>query len=65
MIVYAEIGRNGFGCWNTRLPFSEQNHDSIDQNAETMFYPGDLTVSNPYLRRQSLKLILIFDNNTD
>lgn len=44
VMLYAEVGRNAFGCWNTKLPFSEQNHDTIDQNAETMFYPSDLTV---------------------
>lgn len=45
VMVYAEIGRNGFGCWNTKLPFSEHNHDSIGQSDELIFYPTDISVS--------------------
>lgn len=45
VIVYAEIGRSGFGCWNTKLQFSEQNHDSMGQSDEEIFYPTDISVS--------------------
>lgn len=45
VLVYAEIGRNGFGCWNSKLPFGEANHDSMGQNDEEIFYPTDISVS--------------------
>lgn len=45
IMIYAEIGRNGFGCWNSKLPFAEANHDSIGQSDEEMFYPTDVSVS--------------------
>lgn len=45
VMVYAEIGRNGFGCWNTKLPFTEANHDSMGQDDEKIFYPTDISVS--------------------
>lgn len=48
VMVYAEIGRNGFGCWNSNLPFSEANHDSMGQDDEQIFYPTDISVS--YIR---------------
>lgn len=45
VMVYAEIGRNGFGCWNSKLPFTEVNHDSMGQDNEKIFYPTDISVS--------------------
>lgn len=46
VLVYAEIARSGFGCWNTKLPFSEVNHDSMGQDDERIFYPTDISVSS-------------------
>lgn len=45
IMLYAEIGRNAFGCWNTNLSFSEGNHDSMGQDDVRMFYPTDISVS--------------------
>lgn len=44
VLFYAEIQRNGVGCWNTRKPFSAANHGTVAQNEQTMIYPSDLTV---------------------
>lgn len=43
-IFYAEIQRNGVGCWNTRKPFTDSNHGTVQTNEQTMIYPSDLTV---------------------
>lgn len=45
IMVYAEIARNGLGCWNSKIEFSEDNHDSFAQSDELMFYPTDISVS--------------------
>lgn len=44
VIFYAEIQRNGVGCWNTNKPFSAANHGVVAQDAQRMIYPSDLTV---------------------
>ncbi|KAJ6638810.1 L-dopachrome tautomerase yellow-f2 [Pseudolycoriella hygida] len=46
IMVYAEIGRNGFGCWNSKLPFSETSHDSMGQDDEQIFYPTDISIDD-------------------
>ncbi|XP_023294204.2 L-dopachrome tautomerase yellow-f2-like isoform X1 [Lucilia cuprina] len=44
VVFYAEIQRNGVGCWNTRKPFNAANHGQVAQNEQTMIYPSDLTI---------------------
>ncbi|XP_037048820.1 L-dopachrome tautomerase yellow-f2-like [Bradysia coprophila] len=44
IMVYAEIARNGLGCWNSKLEFSEANHDSMGQSDVLMFYPTDISI---------------------
>ncbi|XP_050339573.1 L-dopachrome tautomerase yellow-f2-like [Bactrocera neohumeralis] len=46
IIFYAEIQRNGIGCWNTNKPFSAQNHGTVAQDAQRMIYPSDLTIDD-------------------
>uniref|UniRef100_A0A0A1X3L0 L-dopachrome isomerase n=1 Tax=Zeugodacus cucurbitae TaxID=28588 RepID=A0A0A1X3L0_ZEUCU len=46
VIFYAEIQRNGVGCWNTNKPFSAQNHGTVAQDAQRMIYPSDLTIDD-------------------
>nr|XP_014086652.1 L-dopachrome tautomerase yellow-f2 isoform X3 [Bactrocera oleae] len=46
IIFYAEIQRNGVGCWNTNKPFSAQNHGTVAQDAQRMIYPSDLTIDD-------------------
>ncbi|XP_018803087.1 PREDICTED: L-dopachrome tautomerase yellow-f2-like [Bactrocera latifrons] len=46
IIFYAEIERNGIGCWNTNKPFSAQNHGTVAQDAQRMIYPSDLTIDD-------------------
>ncbi|KAH8383760.1 hypothetical protein KR009_010399 [Drosophila setifemur] len=44
VIFYAEIQKNGVGCWKTSKPFSVENHGNVDSNASDMIYPSDLTI---------------------
>ncbi|XP_036324480.1 L-dopachrome tautomerase yellow-f2-like [Rhagoletis pomonella] len=44
IIFYAEIQRNGIGCWNTNKSFSPQNHGTVAKDAQRMIYPSDLTI---------------------
>jgi dopachrome tautomerase len=44
VIFYSEVGRNGFGCWNTKNQLMPQNYGRIAHNNDTMIYPSDLQV---------------------
>ncbi|XP_037948418.1 L-dopachrome tautomerase yellow-f2-like isoform X2 [Teleopsis dalmanni] len=46
IIFYDEIHRNGVGCWNTRKPFSAENHGTVAQDEARMIYPSDLTIDD-------------------
>ncbi|XP_017031202.1 L-dopachrome tautomerase yellow-f2-like [Drosophila kikkawai] len=44
VIFFAEIQKNGVGCWNTHKPFSAESHGTVDSNARDMIYPSDLSI---------------------
>ncbi|XP_017039980.1 L-dopachrome tautomerase yellow-f-like [Drosophila ficusphila] len=44
VVFFAEVQKNGVGCWNTEKPFSPETHGSVYSNAEKMIYPSDLTI---------------------
>lgn len=44
VIFYSQVARNGFACWNTNTPFTEQNHVLLSSDSNRMIYPADLTV---------------------
>lgn len=44
IIFYAEISRNGVGCWNTKKVFSANNHGNVQNDSLRMIYPSDLTI---------------------
>ncbi|XP_058982633.1 L-dopachrome tautomerase yellow-f2 isoform X2 [Musca domestica] len=44
VVFYAEIQRNGVGCWNTQKPFNPSNHGTVAQDEQRMIYPSDLTI---------------------
>ncbi|XP_034659967.1 L-dopachrome tautomerase yellow-f2-like [Drosophila subobscura] len=44
VIFFAEIQRNGVGCWKSSKPFTVENHGTVDSNASDMIYPSDLTI---------------------
>lgn len=45
IIFYAEIIKNGVGCWNTRKTnFSANNHGQVAMDSDRMIYPSDLTI---------------------
>jgi len=46
VIFFAEIQKNGVGCWRPTTPISAGNYGSVDSNAMDMIYPSDLSVSN-------------------
>ncbi|XP_055851594.1 L-dopachrome tautomerase yellow-f2-like [Episyrphus balteatus] len=47
IIFYAEIMKNGVGCWNTMTSdFSASNHGQVAMDADRMIYPSDLTIDN-------------------
>ena len=46
VLFYAEVQRNGVGCWNANKAFSPENHGTIAQNADRMIYPSDLTIDH-------------------
>ncbi|XP_055850347.1 uncharacterized protein LOC129914921 [Episyrphus balteatus] len=45
IIFYAEIMKNGVGCWNTMAKgFSASNHGQVATDPDRMIYPSDLTI---------------------
>lgn len=45
IIFYAEIMKNGVGCWNSKkTEFSALNHGQVAMDPNKMIYPSDLTV---------------------
>lgn len=48
IIFYAQVQKNGFGCWNTRTPFTIRNHVDLMHNNKTMIYPSDINVCENY-----------------
>lgn len=45
VIFYAEIQRNGIGCWNVDHPLTPEYHGTVASDARRMIYPSDLTVT--------------------
>ncbi|XP_052852301.1 L-dopachrome tautomerase yellow-f2 [Drosophila gunungcola] len=44
VIFFAEIQKNGVGCWKTSKPISAENYGTVDSNARDMIYPSDLSI---------------------
>ncbi|XP_037709172.1 L-dopachrome tautomerase yellow-f2 [Drosophila subpulchrella] len=44
VIFFAEIQKNGVGCWRPTMPISTGNYGSVDSNAMDMIYPSDLSI---------------------
>ncbi|XP_061393605.1 L-dopachrome tautomerase yellow-f2-like [Musca vetustissima] len=44
VVFYAEIQRNGVGCWSYKKPFTPSNHGTVAQDEQRMIYPSDLTI---------------------
>lgn len=44
VVFYAEIQRNGIGCWNADRPLTPEYHGTVASDPERMVYPSDLTV---------------------
>lgn len=44
VMFFAEISKNGIGCWNTKRPLNPDNHHIIEQHPTQMIYPCDLQV---------------------
>ncbi|XP_067618269.1 L-dopachrome tautomerase yellow-f2-like isoform X2 [Eurosta solidaginis] len=68
VIFYAEIQRNGVGCWNTNKPFSSQNHGSVVQDAQRMIYPSDLTIDedgNMWVMSNSMPIFIYSSLDTN
>ncbi|EDV42632.1 uncharacterized protein Dana_GF18090 [Drosophila ananassae] len=46
VIFFAEIQKNGVGCWKSSQPFTVENHGTVDSNARDMIYPSDLSIDD-------------------
>ncbi|KAH8318747.1 hypothetical protein KR074_005246 [Drosophila pseudoananassae] len=46
VVFYAEIQKNGVGCWKSSQPFTVENHGTVDSNARDMIYPSDLSIDD-------------------
>uniref|UniRef100_A0A1B0CTH0 Putative major royal jelly protein n=1 Tax=Lutzomyia longipalpis TaxID=7200 RepID=A0A1B0CTH0_LUTLO len=44
VIFFAEVGRNGIGCWNTVKPLMPMNMGTVMQDEKRFIYPADLNV---------------------
>lgn len=50
VLFYSQIQLSGIACWNTKKPFSQENHVVLFQDNQRFIYPSDMTMdSNGYL----------------
>lgn len=38
------VDQNAVGCWNSKLPYTPDNHGIIAKNDKTMIFPADVKV---------------------
>lgn len=48
IIFYSQVAINGVSCYNTKKPFSTDNHAIIQRDDNAMIYPSDLNVNMRY-----------------